>query len=75
MTTISVPMPDDMLSFIDSIISSGDVENRAQAIRKAVRKMQEQMEINDILQASQDVNKGIFYSGDLKEIIKKRKYA
>ena len=75
MTTISVPMPAELLHFIDSIISSGEVENRAQAIRKAVRKMQEQWEIDEILQASRDIDKGLFYTGDLKEILKKRKHA
>ena len=75
MTTVSVPMPIELIKFIDQLILSGDVENRAQAIRKAVRKLQEQWEIDDILQASRDIDKGLFYSGDLKEILKKSKHA
>ncbi len=75
MTTISVPMPTELIKFIDNMISVGDVENRAQAIRKAVRKLQEQWEIDEILQASKDIDNGLFYTGDLKEILKKKKHA
>ena len=75
MTTISIPMPKDLLMFIDSIIASGEAENRAQAVRKAVRKMREQIEINDIFEASRQIQQGISYAGDLKEIIKKRRNA
>lgn len=75
MTTISIPMPKDLLMFIDSIIASGEAENRAQAVRKAVRKMREQIEINDIFEASRQIQQGISYTGDLKEIVKKRRNA
>ncbi len=74
MTTISVPMPKDLLEFVDSIIASGEAENRAQAIRKAIRKMREQTEINEIIQASRQISEGAAYTGDLKAILKKRKH-
>ena len=73
MTTISVPMPKDLLQFIDSVIKSGEAENRAQAIRKAIRKMREQIEINDILEASRQIKAGISHTGDIKKILGKRK--
>lgn len=73
MTTISVPMPKDLLDFVDRIITSGEAENRAQAIRKAIRKMREQVEINDIFEASRQIQQGLSYTGDLKEILKNRK--
>jgi Arc/MetJ-type ribon-helix-helix transcriptional regulator len=75
MTTISVPIPDDLLQFVDSIISSGEVENRAQAIRKAIRTMREQNEIKEIFEASLQVRQGISHTGDLKSILAKRKHA
>lgn len=75
MTTISVPMPKDLIEFVDSIIASGEAENRAQAVRKAVRKMREQIEINDIFEASRQIRQGLAYTGDLREILKKRKHA
>ena len=75
MTTISVPMPKDLLDFVDSIIKSGEAENRAQAIRKAIRKMREQVEVNEVLEASRQIKQGMSYTGDLKDILKKRKNA
>ena len=65
-------MPKDLLDFVDSVINSGEAENRAQAIRKAIRKMREQAEINDIFEASRQIREGVSYTGDLKSIVKKR---
>ena len=74
MTTISVPIPKDLLDFVDSVIASGEAENRAQAIRKAIRKMREQVEIAEIFEASRQIEQGLGYTGDLKAIIKNRKH-
>ena len=68
-------MPQDLIDFIDTFIASGEAENRAQAVRKAVRKMREQVEVNDILEAREQIKQGSSYSGDLQEIIKKRRNA
>jgi Arc/MetJ-type ribon-helix-helix transcriptional regulator len=73
MTTISVPMPKDLLQFIDNFIKSGEADNRAQAVRKAIRKMREQTEINDIFEASHQIKMGKSHTGDLGKILKKRK--
>jgi len=67
MTTISVPMPRDLLKFVDSIIASGEAENRAQAVRKAVRKMREQTEIDEIFEASLQIKQGYSYTGILEK--------
>lgn len=75
MTTISVPLPKDLLIFIDSVITSGEAENRAQAVRKAIRKMREQIEINEIFDASNQIKRGQVYKGDLKTILKQRRNA
>jgi Arc/MetJ-type ribon-helix-helix transcriptional regulator len=66
-------MPKDLLDFVDSIITSGEAENRAQAVRKAIRKMREQVEIQEIFEASQQIKQGRSYTGDLKAILKQRK--
>jgi Arc/MetJ-type ribon-helix-helix transcriptional regulator len=68
-------MPKDLLEFVDKIIMSGEAENRAQAIRKAIRKMREHIEINEIFEASRQIKNGLSYTGDLKDIVNKRKHA
>ncbi len=65
-------MPKDLLEFVDSIITSGEAENRAQAMRKAVRKMREQIEVNEIFEASRQIKQGYSYTGDLRKILTKR---
>lgn len=66
-------MPKDLLQFIDSVIKSGEAENRAQAVRKAIRKMREQTEISDIFEASNQIKSGHSHTGDLRQILKQRK--
>lgn len=73
MTTISVPLPKDLIEFIDSQIESGEVDNRAQAVRKAVRKFREDLEIKEILESSMQIKRGLYFEGDLKDIIENRK--
>jgi Arc/MetJ-type ribon-helix-helix transcriptional regulator len=73
MTTLSIPMPEDLIKFIDTFIASGEAENRAQAIRKAVRKMREQVEVNEIFEASRQIKQGLSFSGDLQDILKKKR--
>ncbi len=71
MTTISVPLPKELLKFIDDQIKAGVAENRSQAVRQALRKISEEKEIEEILKASKEARKGIYYEGDLKDILKK----
>ena len=66
-------MPKDLIKFIDTFIASGEAENRAQAIRKAVRKMREQVEVNEIFEASRQIKQGLSFSGDLQDILKKKR--
>ena len=73
MTTLSIPMPEDLIKFIDTFIASGEAENRAQAIRKAVRKMREQVEVNEIFEASRQIKQGLSFSGDLQDILKRKR--
>ncbi len=66
-------MPEDLIKFIDTFIASGEAENRAQAIRKAVRKMREQVEVNEIFEASRQIKQGLSFSGDLQDILKRKR--
>jgi Arc/MetJ-type ribon-helix-helix transcriptional regulator len=75
MTTISIPLPNDLIKFIDSQITSGEVDNRAQAVRKALRKFREDVEMWEIMESSEQIKRGLFFEGDLRSIIKKRKNA
>ena len=72
MTTISVPLPKDLLDFVDKQIKNGVVENRSQAVRRALREMRQSSEFKDVLEALGDVKHGRVYEGDLDEIIRRK---
>ncbi len=69
MTTISVPLTDDLLKAIQHLIDQGVAANKADAIRKAIKKYVEDKEVEEILQASKEPS----LDGDLDELIKKFK--
>lgn len=54
MTTISVPLPADLLLAIEKLIDSGIAANKADAIRKAIALYIEQQEVEEILRASRE---------------------
>jgi Arc/MetJ-type ribon-helix-helix transcriptional regulator len=71
MTNITIPIQEEYLETIDSLIKSGDFDNRSQFIRTAIKKMLEDKEIEEILEASKMVKLGEVFSGDLDELVAK----
>ena len=71
MTNISIPMPKEMLEYIDKQVKSGEFDNRSQFVRRSVKKMIEEKEIEEILGASREAKMGLVFEGDLDELVKK----
>lgn len=71
MTNITTPLPKEYIEFIDTRIEKGDFDSRAQFIRKAIKKMIEEQEVAEILEASRLAKMGEAFSGDLDELVKK----
>lgn len=67
MSTISVPMPPDLLKSLENLVKRGYASNKADAVRKAIEKYIEHMAIEDILQGSREPS----LEGDLEELLKK----
>lgn len=67
MTTISVPLPEDMLRAIEDLITRGIASNKADAIRRAVQKYIEDQEVEAILRASKEPR----LKGDLDELARR----
>jgi Arc/MetJ-type ribon-helix-helix transcriptional regulator len=67
MTTISVPLPADLLLALEHLVEQGVASNKADAIRKALRKYLEDRAVQDVLDAH---NEPTLY-GDLDELAKK----
>lgn len=67
MSTISVPLSDDMLNSLKMIVKQGIAPNMAEAVRQAVKKYLEDQAVESVLKASKEPR----LSGDLDELAKK----
>lgn len=64
MTTVSVPLPDDLLQGIKQLVQLGTASNNADAIRKAIKKYLEDQAVEMVLTAQKEPS----LSGDLDEL-------
>jgi len=70
MTNITIPLQKDYIDYIDNTVKEGNFDNRSQFIRNAIKKMIEEQEIAEIMQASEEVKRGEVFRGDLDELAK-----
>ena len=70
MSTISVPLTPDLEKFIDKMISAGEASNKADVVRKALRRMSEEEAVNSILEAQREIREGKGLRGDLRKLAK-----
>ena len=71
MVTISVPITPKQEKFINSLIKSGKVANKAHAVRQAISLMEEEELIERVLKSQQEAREGKILRGDLRELVKK----
>jgi putative addiction module CopG family antidote len=70
MSTISVPLTPDLEKFINGMVKRGDAANKADVVRKALRKMSEEEAVNSILEAQREIAEGKGLRGDLRKLAK-----
>ncbi|MDO8575124.1 MAG: hypothetical protein Q7R78_00275 [bacterium] len=71
MTTISVPLPPNMVEYIENEVRVGNYANKAQLIRKALDKFREDEAVEAVLRSEQEAKEGKVFYGDLDELAKK----
>ena len=71
MSILSVSLPPDLEKFIESEINSGEFESKGQIVKKALRKLQEDLTVARILKAEEEIASGKGLRGDLRELAKK----
>ncbi len=69
MSTISVPLPANLEEFIDRMVKSGNAANKADVVRKALRRMSDEEAVEAILRAQKEPN----LKGDLDVLARKFK--
>jgi len=69
MTTLSVPIPADLEEFVTKMVKSGRAVNKADVVRKALRKMSEDEAVEAVLRAEREP----ILRGNLRDLMKKIK--
>jgi putative addiction module CopG family antidote len=70
MAILSVSLPPDLESFIDQEIKSGEFESKGQVVKKALKKLQEDIVVERILRAGREVKEGKVLRGNLRDLVK-----
>ena len=74
MTTLSVPISPELEKFVTGMIKKGQAANKADVVRKALKKLSEDEAVNAVLQAEQECREGKILRGDLDSLAKKIKW-
>ncbi len=67
MSTLSVPLPAELLKALEKLVKNGDAANKADAARKAIKKYIEDKAVEDVILASKEPS----LEGELDELLKK----
>lgn len=67
MTTLSVPINDTLLGFIDEMIATHKAETKAEVVRRALYKMREDEAVKAVLESEQDILEGKIEKWDPKK--------
>lgn len=70
MTTITIPITNDLNDFINDQVKIGEASSKADFVRRAIQKMKEEIFIRQILQAKQEAKQGKLLKGDLDKLAK-----
>ena len=70
MTTISVPIPENLVDFINQMIATGEAETKAEVIRQALRKYAEEEAFASVLKSRQEIKEGKVLEGNLVDLVK-----
>lgn len=68
MTTISIPLNNNLNNYIDTQVRLGNASSKAELIRRAIIKFKEDEFINSILKAKQEIKEGKALKGDLDKL-------
>ena len=68
MSTLSIPLTEDLESFIEQEIRIGRAENKAAVVRRALRLLREEEAIRAVLEAERELGAGKVLRGDLKKL-------
>ncbi|MFA4845241.1 MAG: hypothetical protein WC654_01650 [Patescibacteria group bacterium] len=70
MSTLSVPLPANLETFVESMVKRGAAPNKAEVVRRALLKMAEDEAVHAVMEGMQELKDGKILSGDLRRLMK-----
>ena len=71
MSTLSVPISQNIENFIEDVIHRGIAPNKAEVVRQALVRYAEEQAVEAVLRSEHEANEGKILRGDLKDLMKK----
>ena len=71
MSTISVPLTQNLEEFIDDAIKRGIAPNKAEVVRQALVRYAEDQAVEAVLRSEQEIKEGKVFEGDLDALAAK----
>jgi putative addiction module CopG family antidote len=71
MSILSVSLTPELEEFIENEVNSGEFESKGQVVKKALKKLQEDLIVTRVLAAEEEIKNGKGVRGDLRKLIKK----
>jgi len=71
MSTLSVPIPQNLEIFIDDMIRGGKASNKAEVVRQALTKYAEDQAVEMVMQSMREYKEGKVLEGNLDELLEK----
>ncbi|MBU4315493.1 hypothetical protein KJ673_03785 [Patescibacteria group bacterium] len=68
MPTLSIRLPANLETFVETMVKNGIAPNKAEVVRQALISYAEKQAIASVLQAEQEIRDGDVLSGDIKKL-------
>lgn len=73
MSTLSIPLTPNLEAFVKAQVKNGYAENKAEVVRKALRRLEQEQAVFAVLESEQEMREGKILHGNLRKLAKKIK--
>lgn len=69
MTHITIPLPEDLVSFLDTMVENNLADSRAGLVRRILANWRDDEILAAVQEAKDEYKRGEYYEGDLRTIV------
>lgn len=71
MTNVTIPLPDDLVSFLDTMVAANQSETRAGLVRRVLADWRDDAILAAVREARDEYARGKHLEGDLRTLVKR----